>query len=177
MAFELLYALKGKKFWWIDILFYFFIAFLVVTIIFYFVLDIGISAQKHKMEKFSQDIEKFGTKEQKEIEKEIFNYQKKIADVSKLVKLHKIPSNFFGLIEQITLPEVYFPTVSISIENSETKLTGRTENFENLSKQLAVLEENENIKNIETFQTKLGEEAKVTFNLNLLLSPELFLWK
>lgn len=177
MAFELLYALKGKKFWWIDILFYFFIAFLVVTIIFYFVLDIEISAQRHKIEKFSQDIEKFGTPEQKEIERQIFNYQKKIADVSKFVKSHKIPSNFFGLIEQITLPKVYFPTVSLSTENFQTQLTGQTEDFENLSKQLAALEENENIKNIEAFSTKLAKEAKVTFNLTLLLSPELFLWK
>jgi len=177
MPFELLYALKRKKFWWIDILFYFFIAFFFLTIIFYFVLDIGVSAQRHKIEKLSQDIEKFGTEEQKEIEKQIFDYQKKIAEVSELVKLHKIPSNFFELIEKTTLPEVYFPTVTLSTENFEINLRGQTENLENLAKQLAVLRENENIKDIKRFETKLGEEAKVTFNLTLLLSPELFLWK
>jgi len=177
MAFELLYALKGKKFWWIDILLYFFIAFLVVTIIFYFVLDIEISAQRDKIESLSQNIEKFGTPEQKEIEKQIFDYQKKINDVSKLVKSHKISSNFFGLIEQVTLPGVYFPAVSISTQDSKASFTGQTENFEDLSKQLAILEKNGDIKNIEGFQANLGEEAKVIFNFSLLLSPELFLWK
>jgi len=177
MAFELLYALKGKKFWWMDIVFYFFIAFLFLTIIFYFVLDIEISAQRHKIEKLSQDIEKFGTEEQKEIEKKVFDYQKKIADVSKLLGSHKVPSNFFELIKQITLPEVYFSTVTLSTENSETQLRGQTGNLENLAKQLAVLRENENIQSIERFSVKLDEEAKVIFDLTLLLFPELFLWK
>lgn len=177
MAFELLYALKTKKFWWIDIIFYFSIAFLVGVIIFYFVLDIEISAQKNKMEKLSQNIEKFGTEEQKKMEREVFDYQKKINEVSKLVKLNKVPSSFFGLVEQIILPGIYFPNVSVSTENSKTQLVGQAENFENLSKQLAVLEENENVEKIEQFYAKLSEEAKITFNLTLLLSPELFLWK
>lgn len=177
MAFELLYALKKKEIWWIDILLYFLIALLTLTIIFYFVLDIEISAQKHKIEKFSQEIEKFGTPEQKEMEKKVFDYQKKIKEVSKLMKSHKIPSNFFALIEKITLPEVYFSTVTLSIKDSKVKLKGETENFEDLARELALLEKEENIKKAESFQTSLSKEGKVIFDLDLRFSPELFLWK
>jgi len=177
MAFELLYSLKGKKFWWIDILFYFFAALLILTIIFYFVLDIQISAQNHEIEKFSADIEKFGTPEQREIEKKVFNYQKKIKEVSGLAKEHKISSNFFKLIEENTFSEVYFPTVSLDVKGFKAELIGRTEDFENLSKQLILFEKNENIKNIKAFNSILDNDAKAIFNLTLLLSPELFLWK
>jgi hypothetical protein len=160
-----------------DIVFYFFLTLLFLTVIFYFMLDIQVSRLNHKIEKLKTEIEKFGTPEQKELERKVFGYEAKIKEVKKLVESHKIPSNFFKFIEENTLPIVYFSNMALDTTKGELSLSLQTENFKSLSLQLSVFEKNPNVKEISVFNTTINNEGKVEADLKLSLSPELFLWK
>lgn len=176
MAFELIYSLKEKKYWWTEILFYFALALLLGSLVFYLLMQIRISSLNHKILTIQDKLKEVGTPEQKEIEKKVFAYQTKITLISGLLKEHKIPTRLFDFFEKNTLPEIQFVDFKEDVLNNAVLISGNAPDLDILSKQLKIFEDSSQV--IDVFESHSSKESEgVDFKIRLLLSPELFLWK
>jgi hypothetical protein len=174
MNFSIIYQLRTKKFWWLDVIFYFVISLLIATIICYFIFSIKIYFQNKKIKDLEAAMATIGTEQQKVYEEKIFDFQKKINDFAILLGEHKISSNVFSFIEQYTLSNVWFNKFNMNEEGLEVNLSGEAETTEALSRQISILEENQYIKKINLLNSGTGEGGKINFNLTLLLEPQIF---
>ncbi len=174
MAFDIIYQLRTKKFWWLDTILYFTLTILIATVITYFIFNIKISFQEKKLQDLEKDIATTGIPQQKELERKVFEYQKKINDFSILLADHKIPSNLFNFIEESTLPNVWFSLFGLSTEESQLRLAGEAKDVLTLARQIFVFKESEFIKDVEILNFNLEEEGRIKFDLVLPLNPQIF---
>jgi len=166
--------LKGKKSWWTEVLLYFSICLLVVAILCYFIFSVKNSYQKKSVEELTIALDSVGTDQQKDLEKEVSNYQKKVGDFMVLLKNRKFVSTVFNLMEQQTFFNVWFDKFTMNRKDAEVDLSGQVDNMAAFSRQVATFEKNENIKKITVLNSKLGDSGVVQFNLNLIMDPKLF---
>lgn len=173
MDFGIIYQLKIKKVWWVDVILYFVIALLLAVIICYLIFNIKISFQERQLKKLEEEIAATNTGRQKEIEEEVFGYQRKISDFASLFTAHKSILNFFGLLEELTLPNVWFYNFDIDSKENRINVTGEAESMAVLARQIEILEENEFIDDISTlnFEAKANQ---IKFALTILLNHQIF---
>lgn len=119
-------------------------------------------------------LESVGTLQQKEYEKDVITYQGKINDFSELFKNHQFASNVFAFLEEEILPDVWFEKFVLSQKDGAVELSGRSDNMDTFSHQVAMFEKNEYVKSISLMNSTLGTSAEVEFNLNLSLNPKIF---
>ena len=174
MAFRIVNQLKGKKSWWTDVLLYFSICLLVVSILCYFIFNVKNFYQRKNVEELNIALESVGTDQQKDFEKEVSNYQKKVDDFMGLLKNRKFVSTVFSFMEQQTFFNIWFDKFTMNRRDAEVDLSGQAENMAAFSRQVATLERNENIKKITVLNSKLGDLGVVQFNLNLIMDPKIF---
>ena len=93
--FGILNKLRDNKLWWVDVVFYFIISSLIATIFCYLIFAAKIYSQKTSIKNYEASLATVGTDEQKDMEKQVFDYQKKINDYSPLIKDHKV---FFNIL-------------------------------------------------------------------------------
>ena len=108
MDFGIIRQLKIKKFWWLDTILYFVISLLLATVFCYLIFTVKISIERKNMGQIEEKIANTGTAQQKQLEKEVFEYQVKIDNFAALLNAHKIPSQIFDVIKKLTLPNVWF---------------------------------------------------------------------
>ncbi|PIP24740.1 MAG: hypothetical protein COX33_00245 [Candidatus Nealsonbacteria bacterium CG23_combo_of_CG06-09_8_20_14_all_36_125] len=159
---------------WQNILFYFSIALLLITISGYFILDHFLKNSEKTIQDLELRLAREETAEEISLEKEVFSWQKKIGDFSKLIKEHALASNFFIFLEKSCHPEVYFSQVGLKPMNSEAILSGQAENFPVLGQQISILKSKKEIKNLNLSNISIGKKGKADFTLNLLLDPNIF---
>ena len=169
MDFGIIYQLKTKNFWWVDVVLYFSIALFIATFICYFIFLLKISSFNQQLTEINAQLEQIATAAQKETEKQVFIYQQKINDFSALTNNHKYPTLFFCWLNKLTLPNVWFNTFSIDTKTKTVTLAGEAERPVTLSRQLAILDADfytKSIFNLVSFPS-LGGKASFSFNLNL----------
>ena len=120
------------------------------------------------------DLQTVGTDQQKQQETEVINYQKKIKDFTNLLKNHEFASNVFAFMQAQTMPNIWFNQFSLDEKNNAVQLSGESDNMDAFSRQVAVFEKNKYVKNIGTFNSSLGESARIEFNMNLMLDQNIF---
>jgi len=174
MNFSIFSKLRENKLWWVDVVFYFMISSLIATIFCYLIFAAKVYFQKESIGDYDLSLATVGTEEQKAMEKQIFDYQKKINDYDPLIKNHKIISNILAYFEQNTLPEVWFSRFSMTGGDANIILSGETENVETLSKQISVFEASEYLNKITVLSSVLGLENRTDFNVILSLDPKIF---
>ncbi|MBI3631617.1 MAG: hypothetical protein HY219_02005 [Candidatus Staskawiczbacteria bacterium] len=172
--FSIFNKLRENKLWWVDVVFYFVISSLIATILCYLIFAIKIYDQKKKIEDFRVSLATVGTDEQKDMEKQIFDYQKKISDYSPLIKEHRVFSNIFAYLEKNTLPNVWFSRFNMEGKDANIILSGETENSEIFSRQISIFEASEYLTKITVLGSMLGDQNKTNFNLVLSLDPKIF---
>lgn len=172
--FSILNELRENKLWWVDVVFYFIISSLMATIFCYLIFTAKIYFQKVKIEDFKASLATIGTDEQKVMEKQVFNYQKKINDYIPLIQNHRIFSNILKYLEQNTLPTVWFSRFSMGSRDADIVLLGETENAETFSRQISVFEASEYLTKITILGSTLGDQNRNNFNLALSLDPKIF---
>jgi len=148
MDFGSIIQLKNRKSLWIDVLFYFAVSLFIAMAFCYIIFAIKISLQKSSIKGFEKKTAEIGTEEQKNNEKEIIGYQKRIADYSLIAKDHKITSNILLFLEEITLAKVWFNKFDMSEKEDLVNLSGEAENMDILSQQVSLFEKNEYIEKI-----------------------------
>ncbi len=173
MDFGIIYQLKIKKFWWLDVILYFVSALLLATLFCFLVFSFKISLEKKRIAQLDEKIASIGTTEQKEREKKVFEYKMKIEKFSDLLAKHKMPTRIFKIFEEITLPNVWFNSFSLNAFSPELRVAGQTDDMLSLSRQLAIFEEQEFVKNITNLNFGLTEDNKTEFNFVLTFDPNI----
>ncbi len=82
---------------------------------------------------------------------------------------------FFDAFETWAHPRISYANLSLNAETYTATMTGTTTDFKPVIQQMSILKRQPLITNFEVSDAKAsGEEGVVTFNLSLILSPELF---
>ena len=124
-------------------IFYFCAAVFMATVFCYFIFVLKIHLQNQAIKDLDVKMQGVGTDEQKEQEKTVAGYQKKINDYALLVKDHRITSNALGFLEKNTLPDVWFYQFSMRASENKVDISGEAENMDTLSRQTSVFEKSE----------------------------------
>ncbi|MCX6722702.1 MAG: hypothetical protein NT094_01375, partial [Candidatus Staskawiczbacteria bacterium] len=104
MDFSVIFQLRTKKFWWMDVIFYFVIALLMATIFCYIIFLTKNNFQREDIKEQDAALQTVGTYQQKEYEKNVISYRNKINDFNSLFKNHEFASNVFGFMRAQTMP-------------------------------------------------------------------------
>lgn len=171
--FSILSKLRENKLWWVDVVFYFIISSLIATILCYLIFAVKINSQKAGIKNFEVSLATVGTDEQKEMEKQIFEEQKKINDYIPLIKDHRVSSNILSFLEQTALPTVWFSRFNMGGNDADIILSGEAETVEVFSRQISVFEESEYLTKITVLGSTIGEQNRIDFNLVLSLDPKI----
>jgi len=177
MDFSVIFQLRTKKFWWMDVIFYFVIALLLATIFCYFILLIKDNFLRADIRVQEKALETVGTAQQKAEEITVINYRNKINDFSELFKTHEFASNVFAFLSKQTIPNVWFKQFDLDQKNRAVQLSGESDDLDGFSRQVKVYEEENNkkyIKSIGTLNSTLGGSSRTEFNINLVLNPSIF---
>ena len=175
MDFNTIYQLRTKKFWWKDVIFYFVISLLIATILCYLIFSAKIFLQNKALKDLDVALETVGTDQQKDYEKTVSDYQKKIDDFIVLIKNREFASSVFSFMEQQALPNVWFDNFTMNKKDGEVGLSGEADSMAAFSRQVATLEKNEYIKKITVLNASLGISGRAEFNLNITMNPKLFI--
>ena len=113
----------------------------------------------------------------KKEEKKLINIQKKVLYIKDLLNQHIYWTRFFALLEKYTLPDVYYTDFSSSI-NQPLALNGIAKNSQTLVGQVITLQNAADfVDEMEAKDISLVSENtdEVSFTLNLVLNPDIFL--
>ncbi len=167
-----------KTSYWINFLFFFSIAFLLVIVGAYFFLN---RSEKQLQEEllYLDKVAEYEEVAFKEDERFINQQERKIKDFGYLINMHLDSSNFFSHLETVIHPEVWFSKITLDIDNLEVFLSGHAQSFVVLGQQILILEkdilkEHKTFKEIKLSNLALGEEG-VVFDLQISLSPKIFI--
>lgn len=174
MDFSVIFQLRNKKFWWMDVIFYFAISLLVATVFSYLIFLVKNGMTKNDIKDEILALQTVGTDSQKEQEKVVVNYQQKVNDFVKLFKNHEFASNVFAFMEKQTMPNIWFKQFALDEKNRGVQLSGEADSMDALSRQVATFEKNEYVKSVGALNSSLGESARIEFNFNLSLDPNIF---
>src|ERR1035437_7340750 len=174
MDFSVIFQLRTKKFWWMDVIFYFVVSLLVATVFCYFIFSFKDGMIQKEIDSQSSQLKQVGTEDQKQHEADVMIYQKKINDFSVLLKNHEFVSNVFAFMQAQTMPNIWFSQFSLDEKSQSIQLNGEADSMDAFSRQVTSLEGNKYIKNIGTFNSSLGESARTEFNIGLVLDPKIF---
>jgi len=174
MDFSVILQLKNKKFWWMDVIFYFVMSLLIASLFCYGIFFAKNSILKKQIYEEASKLQTVGTPKQKAEEKEVLNYRTKINDFSNLLKNHEFASNAFAFLESQTMPNIWFKQIGLDENAASVQLSGEAENMNAFSRQVAAFENNKYIKNLGTLNSSLGESARISFNIYFELDRSIF---
>ena len=174
MDFGIIYQLKTKKFWWLDVLFYFVVTLLVATVACFFIFYIKISILEKKLAEAEASSAGTGTAVQLESEKKVFSYQEKIDTFETLFNNHKKSTNILAFMEGATLPNVWFSSFSMDAKRAGAAVSGETESTTSLTRQIAIFEGSELVKNVSGLSYGLSESGRVQFSFDISFDPAIF---
>jgi len=174
MDFGIIYQLKVKKYWWLDTILYFVIALLLASFFSFFIFTFKISIENKKLVELDQQLANVGTAQQKEMEKQVFDYQKKIDNFASILNAHKIPTNVLDDLKASTLQNVWFNHFAMDAKTALISVNGETDDVTSISQQINILESKKFVKNITNLSLELKQAARVSFTFDLMLDPEIF---
>ncbi len=174
MDFSLLYQIRAKKYWWVDVLFYLAIALLLASALSYGIFWLRSVSLRTQIQKQTALLDTVGTEQQKAQEAEVLKYQKKLNDFGVLFKNHQFASNVFAFAQSQALPYVWFRQFILDQRTNLIQLYGSTENADALARQVDTFETNPYVQRVSLLNSKLSPDGKIDFNLNLVLDQNIF---
>ncbi len=130
-------------------------------------------------QKMSQRIEEIDmalipTIQEKELEREVTAWEKKINDFSNLISRHSNTMNILSFLERISHPRTWFSNVLLTPDKKTVSLAGKIDGAESLGQQLTFLKEDPSVKNINLTKISVSERGEIDFIINLIFNPEIF---
>jgi len=174
MDFSVIFQLRTKKFWWMDVIFYFVISLLVSTVLCYFIFLFKNGMIEKQIANQMSSLQTVGTPQQKEHEAEVMMYQKKIGDFAIILKDHGFASNVFAFMQKQTMSSVWFSNFSLDRKGGSVNLSGESDDLDAFSRQVAILEKNKYVKSLGSVNSSLGQSARATFSLSITLDQSIF---
>jgi hypothetical protein len=174
MVQELIPKEKLKTPSFVKSLFYLSLALLIILGGVYLGMRIKVSSFKSQIEETKVNVARIKTEGDKETERQVLGYQKKIKDFSGLFSEHKIVSSFLEFLRDSTHLKVSFSGLSLNTKTANVLLWGETEDFKTLGEQILYFKGSEFIKGLDLSNLSLGKEGEVQFNISLFLDPKIF---
>lgn len=184
MAFEVGTKKEIKEFNWPNIVFYFSLVLLLISVLSYFVLTYLIENTRSEIEDLDKAINA-----QKTENNELIDYlegeEEIINDFSKILNEHKFTNQIFDAVEEITHKEVILENFTFEPEKLLLSVSGTVSNFQALGEQLLIFQE-EKEKDENSEEKKMVEwnlyvisyrENSIEFKLDLVLAPQIFVFK
>ena len=175
MVFKVIPKKETEKKPWLDLVFYFCIALLIISILAYFVLEYSLKRAEEELKDLKVKISEQQNEENKKLKKDISLVQKKIDNFSIVLNEHKLASQAFTFIENLTHPEVSFMNFNFDSEDSNLILSAQTSSFKTLGEQLLIFQRQEDIENIALSNIFLTDEGNVEFSLNIVLNTQILI--
>ncbi|MDP2663939.1 MAG: PilN domain-containing protein [bacterium] len=150
---------------WLNVLFYFSLALLALTIASFFILNSSVNNRQEILEDLNQILLSKKTPERMAMEEEILNYEKKLKDFSFLAEGHSEISGLYLLIEESTHPQVWFSQFTLDAEENMVSISGKAQNFEVLGQQMLILGEKDFVRNLYLDSAGINKQGKVDFAL------------
>ncbi len=172
MAIEIVPKQKIKEVPWANVALYFVLALLLVFILSYLALAFYKLRFEREISEIEAALER--TSSEAALEQEVLGLKKRIEDSKQLFLQHRLPHPLFELLEQNTIPRVWFFNAKFDFEKAAAQLSGRTDNFETLGQQTLILEKQEFIKSVQLSQVSPSREGGITFDLELTFDPKIF---
>lgn len=173
MDFDFIYKLKTGKFWWLDVLLYLVLAFLISSVISYFILVSKTSSQKRYISEIENRIAETGTEQQLRVEDIVFKYEDRINKFYELFKNHKNPSNILAFIEHYTIPDVWFNEITVDSNSFEIRLKGYSKDMVFLSQQMDIFKKDANTEDIKLLRAQASERGGIRFELGFSFKDDL----
>lgn len=158
---------------WLNILLYFSILSIIGVIGAYLLLGYFIEDNQQILKEKKGTLNQLRTDERRELEKEVFKYQRKIEDFTFLMNQRKNNSNFFSFFEEIIHPQVWISEMDLDVLSAQVRISGETEKTA-LGQQLLIFRENKQILDIKLSNLRAKEEETVSFNISFSLDPAIF---
>ncbi len=175
MAIEIIPKKVGAKpITLINILFYFSVILLIVSLLSCLALFLLQKNSKKILQETEEKIAAKGTPEEIALETRILLYQKKIDDFADLMSFHKSNLKFFTSLESLTHPKIFFSKTDLQISGGKISLSGTTENFEVLGQQFLILKKEDYIKDVNLLKASIGKEGKIEFTFEVSFVAEKF---
>lgn len=99
---------------------------------------------------------------------------KYISDFKILYENNPKVSGFFATFSKWTHPKVTYSGFSLDVTTRKVTMAGTTNGFQNIMQQIAILKRETSIESYEISNVNLSETGAVTFNLDVVLKPEVF---
>lgn len=149
---------------------------LLLAMIFGYVILVNLEAEAlSAIQDLEENISKIGNKEDKEIERRVFNSEAKIKDFNGLQAGRWKSSNFFDNFESLVHPQIWFSSFDFDPAENQVVLAGHTLNFKTLEQQSIFLRESQDV--VESFilsELVLGKKGGVDFNLTINFKTKIF---
>ena len=174
MDFSAIFQIRTKKFWWMDVIFYFVISSLIATALIWVIFLVKDGMINKQIDATKTALLTVGTQLQKSQESDVISYQKKINDFTNLLKSHEFASHVFNFMQAQTMPNVWFKQISLDERSNSVQLSGESDSMDAFSRQVATFERNTYVKNIASLNSSLGGSARVGFNISLQMDKNIF---
>jgi hypothetical protein len=174
MDFSVIFQLRTKKFWWMDVIFYLVISLLIASVFCWIIFIVKNNIQRGEIKTETDKLQVINNDQQKGYEADVINYQKKISDFTGIFQNHEFASNIFAFMQAQTMPNVWFNQFNLDEKNSSVQLSGESSDMDAFSVQVAALEKNKYVKSLGTLDSLLGKSARVKFDMNLTLDQNIF---
>ena len=158
-----------------NLLFYFSLILLIISILSYFALDVFIKNSSETLRDLEREIAEKETSEVKAMEKKVFTYQEKIEDFLFLLNSQKSALRVFAFFESSCYPKVWFSNFNFNIEQKTVNFSGQAESFTALDKQHFILKQKRDIKSFDLSNISIGEKGGANFGLNIIFNENIFI--
>jgi len=162
---------KIKTPFFVNFLFWFSLILALTLIALFFLLKIQIINLEIKKERIEKSLE-FSLSEKKLIE-ETRLISENINLFAEIFQEHRFTSKFLNFFKTLSHFQTQFISLEIDNDTFRAGVKGKTKNFQTLSEQILIFQEEKNIENFQILGIDLMPEGKVEFNFVFNFSPKL----
>ncbi|MFA6376197.1 MAG: hypothetical protein WCX69_02225 [Candidatus Paceibacterota bacterium] len=131
-----------------------------------------------ELAELSLQASKTKTEEQKKLEDRVLMTQQKLSDFSKKLENRQSSAVFFGNLETLILPEIYFSLLDLDLQKSTADITGRADTLQALGQQISMFRSASNLlERVDLTKVTIVEGGGVDFQARIGLGPEMAAFK
>ncbi|OHA64081.1 MAG: hypothetical protein A2842_02105 [Candidatus Wildermuthbacteria bacterium RIFCSPHIGHO2_01_FULL_48_25] len=110
------------------------------------------------------------TSQERELERSVLGYQKRIEYFSSFLKSQDDTLPFFAFLEARTHPSVFFNDARLNVQENRMVLSGQSTDFGSLGEQIASFEGQQELRNVKLTDVSLSK-GQVLFTMELTFAP------
>jgi len=159
---------------WHNIALYIVSGLLIAVVLVYAILFYFESQARSALSSLEDQILQVGTKQDKDIEKDVLSKKETIDDFQKFFPDHNKTTGFFSFLENNVHPNVWFTKLDLMPVEFKATLAGITVNFNTLGQQLLILKDQDFVQEVELTDLTINDKGDAEFIFSIYFNPQLF---